>query len=97
VPFILAPTEVRVIVEAFILGCLAQVSLLLAGLGATVVHVPKKVVGAMAGFGAGALVSAVSFDLVDQAKVIGAIRHRLAARGRRDLHRRRPDRRPAVR
>jgi ZIP family zinc transporter len=62
-----------VIVEAFILGCLAQVSLLLAGLGATVVHVPKKVVGAMAGFGAGALVSAVSFDLVDQAKVIGAI------------------------
>jgi ZIP family zinc transporter len=62
-----------VIVEAFVLGSVAQVSLLLAGLFATFVEVPKKVVGAMAGFGAGALVSAVSFDLVDQAKVIGAL------------------------
>jgi ZIP family zinc transporter len=65
---------VHVIVEAFVLGALAQVSLLLAGLAATVVEVPKKVVGAMAGFGAGALVSAVSFDLVGQASSIGALR-----------------------
>src|SRR3954468_16254131 len=71
--FILARRRWFVIVEAFVLGCLAQVSLLLAGLAATVVEVPRKVVGAMAGFGAGALVSAVSFDLVAQAEAVGAL------------------------
>jgi ZIP family zinc transporter len=61
------------IAEAFLLGTVAQVSLLLAGLAATVFDVPKRVVGAMAGFGAGAMISAVSFDLVGQAEVLGAL------------------------
>jgi len=61
------------IAEAFLLGALAQISLLLAGLAATVFNVPTKVVGAMAGFGAGAMISAVSFDLVDQAEVLGPV------------------------
>jgi zinc transporter, ZIP family len=61
------------IAEAFLLGTVAQVSLLLAGLAATFFDVPKRVVGAMAGFGAGAMISAVSFDLVGQAAVLGAV------------------------
>lgn len=61
------------ILDAFLLGAAAQLSLLLAGLAATVIDVPKKVVGAMAGFGAGALVAAVSFDLVSQAEALGGI------------------------
>ena len=61
------------IAEAFLLGAVAQISLLLAGLAATVFNVPTKVVGAMAGFGAGAMISAVSFDLVDQAEVLGPV------------------------
>jgi hypothetical protein len=42
----------RVIGEALLLGGAAQLSLLLAGLAATVFHVPARVVGALAGFGA---------------------------------------------
>jgi zinc transporter ZupT len=59
------------IAEAFLLGAFAQISLLLAGLAATVINVPTKVVGALAGFGAGAMISAVAFDLVGQAEVLG--------------------------
>ena len=62
------------VTDAFLLGTVAQVSLLLAGLAATVVRVPPKVVGAMAGFGAGALLAAVSFDLVDQAEALGGLK-----------------------
>ena len=62
------------VTDAFLLGTLAKVSLLLAGLAATVVRVPPKVVGAMAGFGAGALLAAVSFDLVDQAEALGGLK-----------------------
>jgi ZIP family zinc transporter len=53
--------------EAFGLGVLAQSSLLLAGLLVCWVTVPPKLVGLLAGFGAGALISAVSFDLVAEA------------------------------
>jgi ZIP family zinc transporter len=63
----------RVIGEALLLGGAAQLSLLLAGLAATVFHVPARVVGALAGFGAGALVSAIAVDLTDQAEAIGAV------------------------
>ncbi len=62
-----------IVVDAFLLGTAAQLSLLLAGLAATIVAVPKKVVGAMAGFGGGALVAAVAFDLVGQAKALGGV------------------------
>ena len=56
--------------EAFGLGVLAQSSLLLAGLLVCWVTVPPKVVGALAGFGAGALIAAVSFDLIAEAEAL---------------------------
>ena len=54
--------------EAFGLGMLAQSSLLLAGLFVCWVTVPTRVVGILAGFGAGAMISAVAFDLVPEAE-----------------------------
>jgi ZIP family zinc transporter len=56
------------VLEAFGLGIAAQSSLLLAGLLACWIKVPPKVIGALAGFGAGALIAAVSFDLVAEAE-----------------------------
>ena len=52
------------VLKAFGLGAIAQSSLLLAGLLVFWVTVPRRVVGIMAGFGAGALLAAVSFDLI---------------------------------
>ena len=54
--------------EAFGLGLLGASSLLLAGLFACWVDVPARLVGIMAGFGAGALIAAISFDLVVEAE-----------------------------
>jgi ZIP family zinc transporter len=62
------------VLEALALGALSQVSLLLSGLFATWVRVPTKVVGWLAGFGAGALISAVCFDLTEQAEALGGLR-----------------------
>jgi hypothetical protein len=45
--------------DAFGLGVLAQSSLLLAGLLAYWVTVPTRLVGILAGFGAGAMISAI--------------------------------------
>ena len=56
--------------EAFGLGILAQSSLLLAGLLVCWIAVPRRVVGALAGFGAGALIAAVSFDLIGEAEAL---------------------------
>jgi ZIP family zinc transporter len=53
--------------KAFALGGLAQSSLLLAGLAVYWVRPSTKVIGGLAGFGAGALISAVAFDLIPQA------------------------------
>jgi ZIP family zinc transporter len=50
--------------SAFGLGALAQSSLLAAGLLVCWVTVPRRVVGLLAGFGAGAMVAAISFDLL---------------------------------
>jgi len=61
------------LLEAIALGALAQVSLLLSGLFATWVTVPRRYVGWLAGFGAGALISAVSFDLFAQARALGGV------------------------
>ena len=54
--------------EAFALGTAAQSSLLLAGLFACWVTMSERLVGVLAGFGAGALIAAVAFDLVPQAE-----------------------------
>lgn len=53
---------------AFALGILGQSSLLLAGLFACWVKVPSRIVGILAGFGAGAMIAAVAFDLVPEAE-----------------------------
>ena len=55
--------------EAFGLGVLAQSSLLIAGLLVCWIKVPTKLVGILAGFGAGAMISAIAFDLVPEAQV----------------------------
>jgi ZIP family zinc transporter len=54
--------------EAFGWGVLAQSSLLLAGLLVCWVKVPTKVIGILGGFGAGAMIAAVSFDLLPEAQ-----------------------------
>jgi len=57
------------LLQAFGLGTLAQSSLLLAGLFAVWVTVPTRIVGILAGFGAGAMISAIAFDLVPESQV----------------------------
>jgi ZIP family zinc transporter len=54
--------------EAFGWGFLAQSSLLVAGLLVCWVTVPTKIVGILGGFGAGAIIAAVSFDLLPEAE-----------------------------
>lgn len=54
--------------QALALGGLAQSSLLLAGLLVYWVRPSVRVIGGLAGFGAGALVAAVAFDLIPQAE-----------------------------
>jgi zinc transporter, ZIP family len=56
------------VLEAFGLGALAQASLLLAGLAVFWITVPRQIVGILAGFGAGGMIAAVSFDLVPEAQ-----------------------------
>lgn len=55
-------------ITAFLLGVIAQSSLLLSGLAAYVIKAPRHIVGGLAAFGAGALIAAVSLDLVPEAK-----------------------------
>ena len=54
--------------HAFGIGLLAQLSLLLAGLLVCWVTVRPKIVGILGGFGAGAMIAAVSFDLLPEAE-----------------------------
>jgi zinc transporter, ZIP family len=56
--------------EAILLGAGAQSSLIVSGLVAHGVKVPPKVIGALAGLGAGALVSAVAFDLIPEGEAL---------------------------
>lgn len=53
--------------EAFGLGVLAQATLLLAGVVVCWVTFPRRLVGILAGFGAGAMIAAISFDLLGEA------------------------------
>jgi ZIP family zinc transporter len=56
--------------EAVLLGAVAQSSLILSGLVVYGVTVPSKVIGALAGFGAGALIAAIAFDLIPESDVL---------------------------
>jgi ZIP family zinc transporter len=56
------------LLEAFGLGLIAQSSLFLAGLVVCWVTVPKRVVGILAGFGAGAMIAAIAFELIPEAE-----------------------------
>jgi zinc transporter, ZIP family len=59
--------------KAIALGTLAQSALLLSGLLVYWIHFPPKFVGVLAGFGAGALIEAVAFDLVAEAKDLDSL------------------------
>lgn len=56
--------------NAFALGAASQLSLILSGLMAFVVSVPKPLVGGLAAFGAGALIAAIARDLLPAAHVL---------------------------
>jgi zinc transporter, ZIP family len=60
------------VLEAFALGLVAQSTLLIAGLIVCWIKVPVRVVGVLAGFGAGAMIAAIAFDLVLQAEALPA-------------------------
>jgi ZIP family zinc transporter len=53
--------------QAFALGAVAQSSLLLSGILPFLLRIPDRVVGILAGIGAGALIGAIAFDLVPEA------------------------------
>ncbi len=55
---------------AFALGAATQLSLVLSGLLVFLINMPKRLVGALAGFGAGALIAAVSRDLLPEAHAL---------------------------
>ena len=57
--------------QSLLLGVIAQSALLLSGLAVYFVTVPPRIVGWLAGFGAGALISAVAFDLIAQDEMEG--------------------------
>ena len=59
-------------IEAFLLGLLAQSSLILMALIVHRVKIATGVVGAFAAFGAGSLLGAISFSLIPQAEAAGA-------------------------
>jgi ZIP family zinc transporter len=65
--------------DAFALGALSQLSLGLSGLAVFLIAVPKRVVGALAGFGAGALIAAVARDLLPEAHTLQLIQSSLWA------------------
>ena len=54
-------------VQAFALGAISQASLLVSGILPFFLRIPDRIVGILAGIGAGALIGAVAFDLVPEA------------------------------
>jgi ZIP family zinc transporter len=65
--------------NAFALGAVTQLSLVLSGLIVFLITVPRGAVGALAGFGAGALIAAVSRDLLPEAHALQLIQSALWA------------------
>ena len=60
-------------IQAAVRGALAQSSLVLSGLAVYLVRVPRRVVGGLAGYGAGALLGAIAFDLIPESEVLPTI------------------------
>src|SRR6478735_9939836 len=60
-------------VQAGLWGLAAGGALVLGALLAWAVHVPQKVVASVMAFGAGVLISALAFDLVDEAETSGGL------------------------
>jgi ZIP family zinc transporter len=58
------------VLESLVLGAVAQSSLILTGLAVYYLTVPTKVVGAIAGYGVGALLGAIAFDLVPESEAL---------------------------
>jgi ZIP family zinc transporter len=65
--------------NAFVLGAVSQVSLIVSGLIVFLVAVPKRLVGALAAFGAGALIAAVARDLLPEAHALQLVQASLWA------------------
>lgn len=65
------------LLEAFGLGLVAQSSLFFAGIAVCWIAVPRRLVGVLAGFGAGAMLSAISFDLIAEAEELSAWQYAL--------------------
>lgn len=63
--------------QAVLIGALAQSSLVLSGLAVYLVRVPRRVVGALAGYGAGALLGAIAFDLVPESEQLDTVQSAL--------------------
>jgi ZIP family zinc transporter len=61
------------LLDAVLLGAAAQSSLILSGLVVYGIRVPTKVIGALAGFGAGALVAAIAFDLIPESESLDEV------------------------
>jgi zinc transporter, ZIP family len=59
-------------INAFLLGAVAQVTLLLSGLVPFNWTIPTRYIGWLAGFGAGALIAAIADDLAPQALSLGS-------------------------
>lgn len=57
-------------IQAIVVGALAQSALVLSGLAVYVVKVPRRIVGILAGYGAGALLGAIAFDLIPESEVL---------------------------
>lgn len=60
-------------IQAVVIGALSQSSLILSGLAVYVVRVPRRVVGILAGYGAGALLGAIAFDLIPESEVLDTL------------------------
>jgi ZIP family zinc transporter len=59
--------------DAVLLGALAQSSLILTGLAVYAITVPVKVVGSIAGYGIGALLGAIAFDLIPEQSSLSSL------------------------
>ena len=60
-------------IDAVLLGAVAQSSLILTGLAVYIVSVPPRIVGSIAGYGVGALLGAIAFDLIPESSVLSAL------------------------